>query len=510
MNFGPTLWMRVLFGTLLGVALLYTIVPPWGDQADIWETSAAIQAISDSPVSPRNPLLDLPGDTSPRFTPYTFFWGIIDRLFGLPLFTTVALAGLANFLIFWSGMARVVRGVTGNMKAMLAVAPVMLLGWGSGYGEANGYQSELFFSTLAYVGTFTYGLCFHGLAELQRYLEGGSQRALAFYAALGILAFLTHPITALLLFVAGFAWTAARRGLLKAIFLSGVPLLAFASCFVWPFFDYPKLLLHGSTDSWYKVKLFSGQIRGLGPALFGFPVAAYFAWKRRYLEVALALALCSLVYLLSWALSIQIGSRFLFYGAIFAHLCIAFFVSDCLSGAEVSRPWLRYAAFMLLILVFLPGLYYRSVKLGNQWRPALEHFEESGEILKPWEDLAPLRSELSQECVVMVEDTVGWRIPAVTGARLVAQAKGNPLMQEEVNLRREDVTRFFQSPMDAHARAALLTKYHCSHVLVEKATTHKHDSSFDSSLDSLSLPVSSQASYTLYRVKPALQLPFKK
>ncbi len=203
--------LRVLYIAALLIALLYAIVPPWGEQADIWETAAAIQAISDSPLDPRNPLLDLPGETSPRFTPYTVVAGVVDRVFDLELFTTVGIMGMFSLLLFLTGISRVIRTLNPDPRAQLWIIPVMLLGWGHGYGEANAYHAEFFFATLPYVGAITYGICFHGLAELNRFLSSGSRWGLIGYVILAILAFLTHPITALLLFVAAFAWAVARK-----------------------------------------------------------------------------------------------------------------------------------------------------------------------------------------------------------------------------------------------------------------------------------------------------------
>ena len=38
---------RILYSAILVVALIYTIVPLWGPQADMWETIAAMDAISE-------------------------------------------------------------------------------------------------------------------------------------------------------------------------------------------------------------------------------------------------------------------------------------------------------------------------------------------------------------------------------------------------------------------------------------------------------------------------------
>ncbi|MCB1060932.1 MAG: hypothetical protein KDB65_11920 [Calditrichaeota bacterium] len=498
-------WVRVLYGAIFLVALIYSIAPPWGPQADIWETSAAIQAVSDSPLHPRNPLLDLPGDTSPRFTPYTVVWGVVDKLSGLELFTTVAIAGLFNLLLFLTGLSRVVRTLTGDRNAFLWIVPVMLIGWGHGYGEANGYQAELFFASLPYVGMFTYGLCFHGIAELNRYLESGARSGLVAYALIGIAAFLTHPITAMMLFVGAFAWAATRTKFSNLLLLQIVPLIALASSWLWPYFDYPTLLFRGTSEDWYQVRLFDHQISKVGPALLGILVAGYFALRKRHLEVVIALGCSLAIYLASWALGIQIGSRFIFYGAIFAHMCIGLFLweSGLFRKGFFHQPLIRTALVLLLAAaVFVPGLYYRAHRIQRQWVPAIEHYERThGDILEPWDDLGIVFGKLDDTSVVMVEDTVGWRIPAMTGARLVAQAKGDPLIQDEVNRRRSDVTSFFDDDLETGDRLLLLTKYHCTHVLVDERHAYRNSATLKRDLGYLSIPAMFKPPYRLYKVK---------
>lgn len=497
--------LRVLYIAALLIALLYAIVPPWGEQADIWETAAAIQAISDSPLDPRNPLLDLPGETSPRFTPYTVVAGVVDRVFDLELFTTVGIMGIFSLLLFLTGISRVIRTLNPDPRAQLWIIPVMLLGWGHGYGEANAYHAEFFFATLPYVGAITYGICFHGLAELDRFLSAGSRWGLIGYVTLAILAFLTHPITALLLFVAAFAWAVVRVNWKTAALLQLVPFVALGAAYLWPYFDYPTLLFRGSTEAWYKVRLFDDQLTKVGPALLGIPVAVYFAMRRRYPELVIALGCSLAIYFASWTLDIQIGSRFIFYGSMFSHLCLGLFLfeSGIFSKGFLKRPPLQTGiVIFILVAVLGVGSYYRVRKLDKQWSPVIEHYQLThGDLLEPWEDIRFLRDYLDQSSVVMVEDTVGWRIPAVTQARLVAQAKGDPLIAEEVVERRADALKFFMGPLDSPDRWELLQKYHCTHILLDERHALGFDDNLKSDLSAMASMIFTRPPYRLYKVK---------
>src|SRR5512143_879317 len=91
---------------LLPLAVFFAFVRPWGQTADLWETAAAVRAVSQDLAHPYNPMLDLPGSTSPRFTPYTLFWGAVMRGTGWSIFMVMALAAITNFLLFVTGLFR--------------------------------------------------------------------------------------------------------------------------------------------------------------------------------------------------------------------------------------------------------------------------------------------------------------------------------------------------------------------------------------------------------------------
>ena len=493
----------ILCLVLLPLAVLFVLVRPWGLTADFWETAAAVRAVSLNFLNPDNPLLALPGETSPRFTPFTLFWGGVMKS-GLGIFAVMAFAGIGNYLLFVTGLYRFVRGEFRSLTLPVYVLIVMLVVWGTGYGQANAYQLRIFLEQLPYVGLFTYGVSFHALAFLRRYLIGKRWQDLSGYAVLMIVAFITHPITAAFGFTAALAMLFVERNWQQFVLMQAVPLIAVAAALAWPYFDYWTVLTRGSSEAWFDAPLFRNQVEALGPALLGLPIAGYFAYKRRHLTVVYGLVFCLAVYAVSFAASILIGSRFLLYATIFLHLAIALYLYEhALHRRRTLEAWLHGHGYLILIIFMLfgPSLYYRMHEMAKHVRrmyaPPLQfHVYES-----PVRGYFFLGDQVNDEHVVIAEDTTGWVVPAITGAKLVSQQKGDPLITAEIMLRRQLTNAFFTQPISSRERVAIIRAYDVTHVLIDEEKAGRWDKSFLSDLSSLSSPQARDGSIALYRIE---------
>ncbi len=454
---------------LLPMVLVSSFSKPWGIRADVWETAAAIRAISENPLHPANPLLRLPGDTSPRFTPYTIGWGLVARFTRLDLFTVVGFAGLVNYLLFITGLRRFLIYQFRRRDLPLIALVTMLTVWGTGYGQANGYQLRMFLAGLPLVGFFVYGICFHALAELRRYTDSNSRSSLAFYVLLSILAFLTHPITALFGFTAALALVLTTGNLRQIVLLQLVPITAFCVSLLWPYFDYWTVLTKGSSESWFEAPLFANQFTAMGTALLGIPIAIAYAIQRKYLFIFYGLIFCAAVYGISAAMTILIGSRFLLYGAIFLHLAIAVYIiedwPDWWRNMRRSAPrtWIKFA---ILIVLLLPPLRWRLPEVRNEVVRAAQIIAGKP-VSTLYSRIEFLRDHIDSNATIMAEEDTDWSVPSITGARIVSQQKGNPLISDEIQERRETVRRFFFEQHTAPERRSLLSKYRATHILLD-------------------------------------------
>ena len=100
----------------------------------------------------------------------------------------------------------------------------------------------------------------------------------------------------------------------------------------------------------------------------------------------------------------------------------------------------------------------------------------------------------------MAEEDTGWPVPALTGAKLVCQQKGDPLIQAEVLQRKTDGNGFFRANHSLIERRELLARYHATHILIDLFWQKRWDSALLEHIAQLSAPEDSCGTVILYRV----------
>jgi hypothetical protein len=426
------------------------------------------------------------------------------RLTGLSLFTIVGLAGLANYLLFVTGLARFVRRQFQDQALPAYVLLTMLIIWGTGYSEANAYQLGMFLQTLPLVAIFAYGISFHALASLRVHIDESKWPPLVIYALCSMVAFVTHPITGAFAFVAAAAMLLAESDFKRTILLQMVPLFSLGIAVLWPYFDYVQVLTRGSTEVWYKDPIFSNQIEALGPALGGIPIILYYGLKRQYLFLAFGFAFCAFIYGVCKAIDIQIGSRFILFCAIFLHLAIARYIQEqkLIKWRSLQASLQSHGlAFVLVVVLLLPALWYRAREMKWVMEGTVGPLSEFHAYESPAQPFFFLSNQLNASDVVIAEDTTGWVVPAITGAKLVAQLKGNPLINKEVRQRREETNAFFRGTLSSEERWGLLHKYHVTHILLDRMRMCEWDRSFLRDLPVLGEKKAEQGMIALYRIR---------
>ncbi len=490
-------WKRAYLLACLALTLLvalFNFSRPYSLFADTWEYAATVRAVAENFFHPLNPLLALPGHTSPRFTPYTLLWGAVMKASGLPVFTVMGIAAIANFLLLAGGLYRFVLIQFRREALPIYALLTMLWVWGAGYAQANAYQLEQLLVTLSYVGLFTFAICFHALTSLRRFCDKGRPWDLAAYAILSVLAFVTHPITALFGFASALAMLLAEGRIGRAMLLQVVPVLALGAALAWPYFNYWDVLTKGSSESWFQSPLFSDRWRAVGMSVIGYPLILYYAMRRRHLFLLYGLLLCAFVYVLSRFADVLIGGRFLFFLMVFLHLAIAVYLEEQgLLSWKAMGDSLRGngLAVVLIFLLIVPAGLSRARGLKVQL----------GRVLDP-----PARSyffladHLGSTDIVMAEPDDGQILPAITGARVVAQAKGDPLITAEIERRKTDAHRFFAGEASLEERRDLLRRYHATHVLIGPAYSGAPRSSLIADMDRLGRPEAQAGAIVLYRL----------
>ncbi|MFX0200747.1 MAG: hypothetical protein ACFFCW_31900 [Candidatus Hodarchaeota archaeon] len=497
----------VLFLLLLPLVVFFSFSKPWGVDYDFWETAATVRELSVNFFHPSNPILRLPGDTSPRFVPYTMFWGLFKKITYLGIFATMGIAGVINYFIFIFGLYRFISKQFKIDSLPTYTLGTMLLIWGSGYTWANAYHLEMFFVTLPYVGFFAFGLSLNALYYLNCYCEENKWRHLFFYSLLSVISFVTHPITGAFCFVAALALLVTYENFKRAVFLQGVVLLAFGSSLIWPYFNYWDTFTNGVAQDWFESPLFSGTIGALGSSVMGFSIVAIYALRGKYMFLLYGLLLCSFIYIISRVADILIGGRFIFFSAFFLHLAIALYINQN-KILSLKKIWDSFRTDGLAIIVIFMLLAPSGIYRVKEMRKHIFRFHNGPSQINSYNSPAKpylfLSKHLSYGDVLLVNAHEGWVVPAITGARVVAPQKLNPLMAEESNQRKRDVAKFFKSRLSSEDRIRLITKYSVTHILINHKNERDWDPSLRNQLKVIGLEEASENSLILYKVAKSI------
>ncbi len=493
----------VLFLLLLPLVVFFSFSKPWGVDYDFWETAATVREVSVNFFHPSNPILSLPGDTSPRFVPYTLFWGLFKKITHFGIFATMGIAGVTNYFIFIFGLYRFISKQFRIDSLPTYTFATMLLIWGSGYTWANAYHLEMFFVTLPYVGFFAFGLSLNALYYLNCYCEENKWRDLVYYSLLSMISFVTHPITGVFCFVAALALLLTCGHFKRAVFLLGIVPLAFGISLIWPYFSYWHTFTNGVGQDWFESPLFSGTIGALGSSVMGFSIVGIYALRGKYMFLLYGLLFCSFIYIISRFGGILIGGRFIFFSAFFLHLAIALYIKQnkILSLKKIGDSFRTDGLTIIVIFMLLaPSGIYRV----KEMRKHIFRFHDGPSQIysynSPAEPYLFLSKHLSYSDVLLVDANEGWVVPAITGARVVAPQKLNPLIVEESNLRKRDVAKFFKSRLSSEDRIRLIAKYHVTHILINLKNEKDWDPSFIKDLGLIGIEKARENTVILYKV----------
>ena len=504
-------YLIITFILFLAV-VFFSFSKPWGFADDIWETGAAISEISIHPFHPENPLIALPGNTSPRFVPYTVFWGVVKRISGLGIFTLLGIIAIVNYLIFIRGLYLFVSTKFKDKILPNYTLLVILFVWGTGFGWTNQYNLETFLISQALTGYFAFALGLNALYYLIKYLDNKSIKDLTIYSVLSIIIFITHPITSAFLFVFAISLIYEYHDFKKLALLQIVPLIAFILSLFWPYFNYWDVFTKGSIEKWYVTPVYSHQIAALGFALIGIPIIIWFYFKDRYKFLFYCLFLCFLIYTLSFFLKINIGGRFIIFSIYPMHLGISVYLKETnlFNFRTIKLSFKDQGLEIILIFLFL--IYPIKMRLFELKYYAQQVIDLPFKVHSYDSPIKPylfLEEYLSSSNIVLTDEGWGhflfnkpaWPIPMLTGARIVALEKYNPLILNESILRDQDVHKFFRNNLTLNERKQILLKYKTTNILIDKKYESLFDHSLINQLDSLGTLLIKNGGLKLYTVK---------
>jgi len=468
----------VLIGIFVLFAPFAVQVLPWFEWSDGCEHAAAIKELSHSLREPKNPHLDLPGTTSPRFVPSIILMALLQRFPGMDTFTVLACMSVVMFFAFGLGIYLFTKEYFQDEYQPLYTLLCILFLWGKGWDGANGYMFSSLVFTAYYPSVVSFAGMFFALTALLKYVRQNKPIFSLLYIVLSTLIVLNHPLTGVLFLLISFLLVLTEQPVRKRNLL----LCALCCCIAigltvfWPYYSIIESMFFVTgkkvKEFWdYRAThhfLYSELIIRIGPGLLGIIPVLYFATIRKYLFIVAGFFLCSMVYVLGYFFDISLGERCIFFCMLFSQLAFSRFLKLLIHTEYFLRSMraqrLVTACFIAALFLGIAAQLYLVCKVYLpqciEWKPALR--------IKPYQH--PLQkyfilpNYLHRDDVVLTDVFTSWIIPCIADAKVVSLLHNSPLVSDNA-ARLADTMRFFTEP---HTNQSILKKYRTTHILINK------------------------------------------
>jgi hypothetical protein len=462
--------------------------------ADYWEHSATVHALMQNPWHPGNPHLVSLAPSS-RFGPQFLLVALVARAFHLDAIAGMALAAIANTLLFLYAIRSFFGAYFRHPLAPLYGLLVMFFGWWQGFHYSNVYALHVFFTVASFPSTTALGLTLLGFTLAVRLLRAELARprlGLALLALWAAAVFIIHPLTAMLALTGvGLLAVAEPKAPLRlraevlCALIVGLTLSHF-----WPYFSPWEVVRggKGETAGWLASGLNqASELRGavhpkrqlhefyrarallsaLGLASVALLALPYFLCRRERWFVGFGTLCMLLPFALNAYVDVPLGHRFVLLAIVYLHIGVVWLLLALTPGYRgafgfLTRRWARLAAasgICALLLVFVAhGVLLAREQLAN---PKFYSRKESPVIT----NMKAFAEAAGPGAVVLASPLLSWPLPTF-GPKVLELFHLDPLVPDETE-RELNVSRFFGRASDEQ-RQEILQHYGVTHVLLNR------------------------------------------
>jgi hypothetical protein len=451
----------------------------WSQKSDFWGHSAAVRELAAHPLDPSHPLLlvDRP-DTF--LTPYTLTVAVFSRWFDLSPVTALSVVGIANLILLLIALRLFVMLLLGRRSVAFWALLFALLVWGWLPWSSSGFLNLMSIASVApYPSTFAYALTLLALSAVITLLRGGSPTWAIAVLAAQTLVLLSHPPTAIVLYVGVgvLCLTHLSRARLGACLVVAVASLAsILLALAWPYFSVflasAKLARWDQNNHW----VYENVVPRTLLALLAVPILLARFWEDRRDFIAVTFVALAAIYLYG-----AIQHRFA-YGRVLAFMVLLLQIvmadlvdrlvtqrREALQGAlaagramaPAGRRGMIIAAIVALgfigqVQAIVPAIPSALLPDSIRYRNCCVDTQARYSFL----------SRVGQYDVVLAETWPSWVTPTLGGKSVAVPF---PLaFVEDLDVRRRDVLRFFDTAATVELRKHIIRKYKISYVLVER------------------------------------------
>ena len=483
----------VLVSAALFVLLsLHTRNAQWN--GDFWEHGAVVRELATHPLSPLHPQLHL--DAPHAFnSPYHLAVGLFARWTSISAIEALAIAGLANLILFLVGLYLVTATLTGNRTVPVYVLLFTLLLWGkSPWGYSGFFHIGMLSYALPYASTFAMGIAFIGLWAFMRYQRDHRKSLLCLVVIVLAFVILSHPLTFLFMAM-GLAAVALGREearLSHVLTAASIVLLAFVVAGLWPLYPFYTLVRSG-TPAFHEgnAVIYTNVLLRTAPALLGLPFLIQRFLTRRTDPLVVMFAGTAAFYVYggiteNWSFGRLIAPLFLVLHIALADGLLRLSATLKTSDSQRVRRFAQYGpiAFAILVcIVFSPRILHVAKRSLPGVQPAHAPY-------------AFLKRHVNQYDVMLSDMETSFIVPVLAG-KVVSVTHGLAFVHD-IDQRTMSVERFFRPDTSIADRQQVISEYNVSVILFDKEQISHWKSIVDASLDAFE-PIFENTRFLLLR-----------
>ncbi|MBS1668453.1 MAG: hypothetical protein JST58_13840 [Bacteroidetes bacterium] len=299
----------------------------WAD--DFWEHSAVVHELSKHLLNPENPII-YSHNPHAFFSPYSIIVAVFSKLTGLNSIQSLSWFAFFNLLFFLFSFYAFCKSVfTENPNSIAAISLFLILFFcgRNPYQWSGFYHIIIMDNMLPYPSTFANAMSFLILSMLAKAKDKWKPANIIGISLLGSMVLISHPPTALFLFIGigSMNWAlngySVKTGILRSAAII-IPCIVLAIC--WPYYHIIDLFTSkGYNFHSDSLPLYQGIISRNWPLLFVFP--AFFIKRDPIIFFFLATIITlTAIYFTGYLLKVYGASKILFNLNMFADLLIGY------------------------------------------------------------------------------------------------------------------------------------------------------------------------------------------
>lgn len=446
---------------------------------DFWEHSAVVKELSVHTIHPKHPLL-IVDKPHAFFSPYLVVVGIFSRITSLNSIQALAIAGIANLLLFLIGFRLFINCFIEEHQDTISFYSLLfvLFLWPPGAWIWSGFfHSGVLEFVLPYPSTFAgaatflliasyhQGILLESAIKSHRTIIGNPIRFM-FLALLLAAIILAHPTTAVFSFIGILSISLHHVNSENRVITRGVLLLSFAIflALLWPYYSLIDLMRANTSEFHSECHVFYTYVYGCAkPLILLSPFALVILTlraRKKYSDGMVLMIFASIAVYAFGYFTKQYGyGRIISYIAILIQINIAVLMSEI--EIRIKKGELLYIVPMVLLLYSLIAMNNNKTNLLDKAINGL-----AGRKSNDYEKYEFIGAFVGQYDVILANSEDSWMIPSFGGKVIASQ---HPVhWVTDIYDRRNDLNSFFSNEVPLSGKLAVVKKYNAKYLLLRK------------------------------------------